>query len=272
MNTFIQKQKKGSIKPADLPDWLLSHGLRVITTEECAHLIGVPQIEVPQRLVRLRKKGKLISPARGLWIVVSPQYLEMGAPEPIEYIHQLMTYYGCEYCVGWLSAASLSGASHQAPQVFQVAVNKPLRERTIGRSTLQFYYRSYVSEISKKRLVLTNGSAFTSTPGTTMLMVSADVGICAGIDNAATIISEIAQEHDDYMKDVVSNMMLFPVSAVCRLGWILDHVADSDGLEKLEEYCRAISSPAILAPGSNRSGKIDKRWNIIENRIVEADI
>ena len=41
MNTTIQKQKKGSLAPSELPVWLVSHGLSVITTEECAFLLGL---------------------------------------------------------------------------------------------------------------------------------------------------------------------------------------------------------------------------------------
>ena len=272
METIIQKQKSGSIKPAELPDWMVSHGLSVITTEECSHLMGVPTTQVPQRLIRLRDKGKIVSAARGLWIVVSPQFREMGAPEPIQYIHRLMSFYHCEYCIGWLSAAALSGVSHQAPQVFQIATDKILRDRTIGRSRLQFFHRSYVGRISRKRVVTSDGAAISCTPAVTMLMVSTDLKISAGINNAATIVSELAQEYNDYMDDLMDNLSYFPDSAVCRLGWILDHVAGESGLEELADYCSKASSLSLLAPGGSRNGKIDKRWNIIENREVEADI
>ena len=30
--------------------------------------------------------------------------------------------------------------------------------------------------------------------------------------------------------------------------------------------------PVMLSPYDGRSGRIDKRWNVIENRIVEADV
>ena len=260
------------MRPGELSDWLISHGISVITTEECGYLLGVPAAQVPQRLVRLRKKGQLVAAARGLWIAVPAEYREMGAPEPMRYIHSLMEFYECEYCIGWLTAASLHGASHQASQVFQVAVNKQLRERAIGRSRIQFLYRSYVSTVSKRKLSFSTGSAVVCTPGATMLMAAADPAACAGIDNAATIICELADGHPDFMREVLKDAPLFSATAVHRLGWILDRVGSISGLEPLEDYCTAAAEPFILSPGSGRTGKIDKKWNIVENRRIEADI
>ena len=272
MNTIIQKQNFGILHPSELQEWLTSHGVSTVTTEECAHLFGVPVNEVSQRLVRSRAKGQLVSAARGLWVAVPAEYREMGAPEPMRYIHDLMGFYKCDYCVGWLSAASLHGASHHAPQVFQVAVTKALRKRSIGRSELQFYFRSYVRQITKKKISLSNGSAMVCSPGATMLMVAADPQYCAGIDNVATIIYELADNHPDFMKDVLADARLFPKAAVRRLGWILDHVVEVSDLRELSDFCSGSSEPAMLSPGGPRTGSIDKRWNIIENRRIEADI
>lgn len=272
MNTIIQKQNSGVLRPSELQDWLTAHGLSTVTTEECAYLLGIPINEVPQRLVRLRAKGQLVSAARGLWIAVPAECREMGAPEPIRYIHNLMGFYECDYCVGWLSAASLHGASHHAPQVFQVAVTKTLRKRTIGRGELQFYFRSYVPQITKRKMSFTNGSALVSSPGATMLMVAADPLYCGGVDNAATIIYELVDNHPDFMKDVLSDASFFPKAAVRRLGWILDHIAEVPDLSELLDLCTGSSEPAMLSPGGGRIGSIDKKWNIIENRRIEADI
>ena len=272
MNTIISKHNIGTIKPSDLPDWLISHGIATATTEECAHLFGVPEKEVPQRLVRLRKSGRMIAVARGLWAVIPAEYRKMGAPEPIVYIDALMSFYGRDYCVGWLSAAAMQGARHQAPQVFQIAVDKQIRNRQIGRSELQFFERSYIEGLSKRRITTSRGTAVTASASATMLMVSADLKISGGIDNAATIISELAEENPDYRNDLMINVPLFPKAAVSRLGWILEKIADEDDLDELADYCANGGEPTVLSPYDNRNGRIDKKWNVIENRIIEVDI
>ena len=272
MNTMIEKQDLGIIRPSQLQDWLTSHGIITVTTEECAHLLGVPIRDVSQRLVRLRSKGELVSGARGLWIAVPSEFREMGAPEPMRYIHNLMGFYDNEYCVGWLSAAAIHGASHQAPQVFQVAVAKTLRNRRIGRSELQFYNRSYASLISKKRITLASGSAYVSSIGTTMLMVAANPENCGGIDNAATVICELADNQTDFISEVLTDANFFPRAAVNRLGWILDYCAEVPCLEDMEKYCTLSSEPTMLSPGGCRMGKVNKRWNVIENRRIETGV
>lgn len=272
MNTFVERTPSGSVRPADLADWLVSHGIAVLTSEECAHLIGVPRNEVPQRLARLRAQGKFVSLSRGLWAVVPAEVRMAGAPEPMRYIDALMSYCGCEYCVGWLSAAALRGASHQAPQVFQVAVERQLKDRTIGRSSLEFHKRSYVSRVTANSVSLSSGTAVVASAGTTMLMAAADLMICSGIDNVATIVVELAEQNDGYLSEVMADLHLFPESAACRLGWILEHVASADNLESLSNYCRDTGEPTMLSPYGSRSGKIDKTWNVIENRAVEVDV
>ena len=234
MNTMIEKQDLGIIRPSQLQDWLTSHGIITVTTEECAHLLGVPIRDVSQRLVRLRSKGELVSGARGLWIAVPSEFREMGAPEPMRYIHNLMGFYDNEYCVG--------------------------------------YNRSYASLISKKRITLASGSAYVSSIGTTMLMVAANPENCGGIDNAATVICELADNQTDFISEVLTDANFFPRAAVNRLGWILDYCAEVPCLEDMEKYCTLSSEPTMLSPGGCRMGKVNKRWNVIENRRIETDV
>ncbi|MBQ6734409.1 MAG: hypothetical protein IJR00_05820, partial [Lachnospiraceae bacterium] len=252
--------------------WLVSHGIATISSQECAHLFGVPREEVPQRMVRLRKKGQFVALARGLWVAVPAEYREMHAPDPMYYIDDLMSFYGCDYCVGWLSAAALQGARQQAPQVFQLAANKMLRNRVIGRSRLQFFDRSYVSKITRRRITISSGRAYVASPGTTMLMAASDPVQCGGIDNTATIITELAEENTEYREDILKDAPLFSDTAVRRLGWVLEHVAGEDSLDALAKYCERANTPALLLSDGRRSGSIDRRWNIIVNREIEADI
>ena len=272
MDNRIYKQEKGIIKPADLTDWLIAHGISTVTAAECAHLFGVPQNEVPQRLLRQRSKGNLISLAKGLWAPVPPEYRTMGAPEPIGYMESLMNHYESEYCVGWLSAASLHGAKHQAPQVFQVATEKMIRDKTIGRSKIEFYQRAYIDLIPKQRLSTSAGSVMVASPGATMLMVASDLVIAGGIDNSATIIAELAEDHPDYMSDILTCAKLFSDTALCRLGWILEHIAGEENLDEMEKVCGGKGKRHYLSPYGSKSGLVNERWSIIENRRIEADI
>lgn len=272
MNTIIEREERGVIKPSELPTWLLSHGITTVTTKECAHLFGCDINDVPAKLVYLRKNNQIVAIARGLWVVVPVENMNMGAPEPIRYIDSLMNFYESEYCLGWLTAASSYGVSHQAPQVFQIVTNKKIRDKKIGRSELKFYERTYVKQISKKKFVVSNGIANTPTAGGTMLMLCADLLLSGGIDNVATIIGELVESCDDYIDEILVDAHLFQTSVVRRLGWILENIVNEKRLDDLKNICDDGTNPSLLSPYNSHSGPIDLNWHLIINRKIEVDI
>jgi hypothetical protein len=71
---------------------------------------------------RQQKHGHLISPRRGFYVIVPPQFMSWGAPPPSWYIDALMYHEGRPYYVGLLKAAELHGATHQAMMEFQVVL------------------------------------------------------------------------------------------------------------------------------------------------------
>lgn len=62
-------------------------------------------------------------------------------------------------------------------------------------------------------------------------------------------------------------------AAVRRLGWILEHVAEIDGLDDLARAsAERGASPSYLSPNAPRGGSLDVRWNIFVNKEVDPDI
>lgn len=190
----------------------------------------------------------------------------------MRYLDDFMTFINRDYCVGWLSAAALHGASHQAPQVFQIAVTRQVRDRTIGRSALEFHERSYIAKVPTRRASTSAGVARVASPGATMLMACSDPLLCGGLNNVATIVAELADEQPGYLADVIHGAPLFPKATICRLGWLLENVADENALDGLSDLCAGLGEPAMLSPYGPRSGEIDRKWNVIVNKRVEADI
>ena len=90
---------------------------------------------------RLQRRGALVTPRRGFYVVVSPQFASWGAPPPAWYIDALMRYEDQAYYVGLLTAAALHGATHQAVMEFQVVTAKRLPRMRVGRSLIVFYFR-----------------------------------------------------------------------------------------------------------------------------------
>jgi hypothetical protein len=53
--------------------------------------------------------------------------------------------------VALLSAAELHGPAHQAPQVFQVMVDRHVRDRHVGRARLRFFAGTHVAQAPVER-------------------------------------------------------------------------------------------------------------------------
>lgn len=262
----MERSPRTSVRAPDLADWALARGRRAFTNGDIAHLLDVPPDQVRRRLAAPRARGEWVSPSRGLWIAVPSEYRLWGAPPAMDIIDTLMRHLDVEYYVGWLSAAALYGASHQAAQVFQVATSSPVRDRQVGRSALRFYHRTHVGHVPIRQHTVATGYVQVSTVATTALDVAADVMNAGGISNAATVIVELA-EHDDFdVADVVALAPSYPAAAARRIGWVLAHFADREDLEPLRQYARdATVTPSRLNPVLPASGPVDESWMVYIN-------
>src|SRR5260370_1153097 len=127
---------------------LLSTGRVVFSRDEAQAALGFSQGALMDAAERQQRRQHLISPRRGFYVIVPPQYLAWGAPPPPWYIDDLMQHEGRPYYVGLLKAAELHGATHQAVMEFQVITDKRLPKIRAGRSTMAFYYRKDIGAVS----------------------------------------------------------------------------------------------------------------------------
>ena len=261
------------VKAKNLSSWLLSQGISSVTTGEIAQIIDTPINQLSQRMRALAERNEMVSPARGLWIPVSPEYREWGAPEAITYIDALMNHLGANYYVGWMSAAALLGASHHASQVFQVATSKTVQKRVIGRSRINCYTRSNVASLPSFQFKTRTGFAKVSTRAATMLSIANDTNLTAGLNNAANIIIELSETDEPYLREISECAHLFPMSALRRLGWIMDNFTETPSLDDL--VCISQASEIKLSKLSMNnaySGHIDRKWSIDLNTKIEPDV
>src|ERR1035437_9097134 len=90
---------------------LLAQGRAAITTAEAADALAIPRDQVRVRMHRYVQQGRVIAPARGLWVPVPPQDRVYGRLPGLEMIDVLMGHLDRDYYVGWLSAAEVHGAA-----------------------------------------------------------------------------------------------------------------------------------------------------------------
>jgi predicted transcriptional regulator of viral defense system len=261
-----------------LLDDLLAHGRHAITTAEAAASLGVPEPHVRVRFHRLARRGKVFSPARGLWVAVPPSFRSWGTLPGLQFIDALMNHLGREYYVGWLSAAELHGAAHQRPQVLQVAVDRHTDDRDLGGVHLRFVQRRHVAHLPRVRQNTPTGQVWVATTELTALDLADAPRLGGGLNNVATVLGELAESGKFSPDALTSTAEHFPLSTQRRLGYLLECVGAvelAEVLHPLAEQRRAFPAD-LLAPdagdGANADANVDKRWRLVVNTHVDPDL
>ncbi|HEY5249585.1 MAG TPA: type IV toxin-antitoxin system AbiEi family antitoxin, partial [Dermatophilaceae bacterium] len=220
------------------------------------------------------QQGRVIAPARGLWVPVPPQHRIYGSLPGLQLIDLLMRHLERDYYVGWLSAADVHGAAHQAPQALQVAVSAPVQDRAFGRVRLQFAIRTRVAAVPREQRTASTGRFWVATPATTALDLVDDPDRSGGLSNAATVIAELADDGKLTADHLVEAAGHFPITTVRRLGLLLDTLALpalTSGLERLaREHHRAPIT--ALDRHSAPDGPVDQRWRVAVNTEIDPDL
>ncbi len=259
---------------------MLSTGRLVFSREEARKALGISQGALLDAAGRQQRKNLLISPRSGFYVIVPPQYLSWGAPPPPWYIDDLMRHEGQPYYVGLLKAAELHGATHQAVMEFQVVTNKRLPKIRVGRSAIAFYYRKDMAAISiglEDRKTDT-GSMKVSSIELTMLDLVRYPRAAGGLDNIATIISDLGERIDP--GKLASLSAAFERSVIQRLGYLLESAGHGERVHALHDAMPKApplpwieleptqgSDPDLLPKPKERI----ERWHIIVRREPERD-
>lgn len=259
---------------------LLSAGRMVFTAEEAEQALGVGRGAFLDAAERLQRRKALLNPRQGFYVVVPPQFASWEAPPPAWYIDALMRHEGRTYYVGLLKAAELHGATHQAVMEFQVISAKRLPKIRAGRNLIVFYFRKDMEAVKAgiEDRKTDTGTMKISSAALTALDLLRYPRASGGIDNVATVLSDLGQKIDPEQLAAISVTVERPI--VQRLGHLLDRLGHG-----------ALSGPmlkALRARGSVPWTELDRqeardvdfaaeprerdpRWRIIVRRAPEPD-
>ena len=255
---------------AELPDALISQGRYWVSTAEAAELADVPTAHVYPGLQRLRRRGAMFSPARGFHVVIPAEYRSWGVLPGELFIDGMMRALGRDYYVSLLTAAAMHGAAHQAPQVFQVMVDRHVADRDIERVRLRFYANEHLEQMAVEERQVDTGRIRLATRETTLLDLIVHPDDAGGLSNIATVAVEIGD------LDVPRLAQLAAVrsrSVARRLGWLLDQCRADLDPGPLREIAHAGNGyPTRLVRALPARGPIDPRWNLQVNSDVEPDL
>lgn len=255
--------------PSALPDALIASGHYWATTPELRRLTGANDAALRSSLARLIREGRLFSPARGLYVVVPPEYRSWKVAPAEWFVDAMMKHLQRDYYVGFLNAAALHGASHQVPQTFRVVTTRPLKDRDIERVRLRFTEAAHVSDMPTERRTVQTGYMTVATRETTTVDLAWRPELAGGISNVATIIKEIGELDTELLARIAP---LRNRATVRRLGWMLEQFRPDLDVHWLRLVARPEEGePAMLVPGRRR-GTVDRGWGLRLNAVVEPDV
>jgi len=261
------------VRAKDLPDYLLAAGKYTFTLDEAQKLLGADEPgAVYAGLSRLRRRHEVFSPTHGLYVAVPPEYRNRGVVPGEWFINPMMSHLDRPYYVGLLTAAAMHGASHQAPQVFQVITDRSdlVRRRDIGVIRLRFYSSKSVSVDPTTRINVPSGYVVVSTKETTAVDLVGKPRASGGLSNVATILRELGELKGS---DLARVAQLRGRAVVRRVGWLVEHFGEVDDAEALRQAARLdLGEPVLLDPSKGRRGKADPTWQIRLNSVIEADV
>jgi len=266
---------KTEMNPSNAREYVASlaaGGINHFDSREVQSCLGVSADAAKLALNRLAKQEVIASPARGFYVIVPPEYRSLGCLPADQFIPALMKRVGLTYYAGLLSAAQYHGAAHHRPQEFQVFLGKSRRPIQCGAVRVAFMARKRITEIPVRNFNTPRGTILVSTPEATAIDLVGYQHRAGGLDQVATVLSELAERIDPGKLAAVAR--LAPVPWAQRLGYLLEHVGSDNKTAPLKAYVRkhARQSAALLPTAPHELSRRDKRWKLYINADVEAEL
>jgi len=258
--------------PGTFLDSLQASGRYTFSRAEAGKALGLSDVALKNALWRLARTGRVASPHRGFYVIVPPEYRAAGSLPAPWFIRDLMDFLRHPYYVGLLTAASLHGAAHQAPQEFQVVTDRPLGGIEIGRVRIRFVKKAHLSRPPTVAVKTPTGEMRVSTPEATALDLVRYPERCGGLSNVATVLQELAERLDGGELVRVAEAD-GEVAYAQRLGYLLDRVGRQEIARALAEWVNA-RAPRVtpLSPGEAITGaQRDARWRVGVNEEVDVE-
>lgn len=262
-------------KLGQLRDWiegLPTEGRYVFSRADAESVSDASSQAVAATLRRLKKRGRIVSPRRGFYVLVPPEYRAAGSPPASWFIDDLMRHQGRRYYVALLTAAALHGAGHQQPMAFQVLSDDDERDIELGRVRIEFHVSRLVVGAATQKIQTETGTMVGSTPETTAFDLVRFPSAAGYWNNIATVLGELAESLDPGLLAAGAERVARSDSQ--RLGWLLDLLGEhrlADALAAVLEGDRLVPTPLSTARDASDAA-LDPRWRILVNDEVEPDL
>lgn len=253
-------------------DTLTANGRISFTTRDLQTAMKSTYKAVERSIYRLKRKGEIATPAKGYYLILTPEFRKLGCLPPDYFIDDLMRYWQQSYYVGLLSAALFLGAAHQQPQIFQVVTNQYHKPIRCGHVRIDFITKKSFTNTPIKKLKTHTGTMNISTPETTMRDLINYIRRSGGISHVATIIDELAESVDpSHLKNLI--VATQEMTWTQRLGFLLDYLGHNKLADTLHPFLKREKVNIVpLVPYSKMTNtKRNKKWRVAVNAVIESD-
>lgn len=261
-----------------LHDWVTDEMIRgkyFFTKKDVLELhLPITEQALQNNLNRLTSRGTIMSPWHNFYVIIPTEYKLRGIVPPSFYIDRLMKFLKRDYYVSLLSAASLNGASHQKPMIFQTTLNGKSIRPVIKKGTfIEFTLRQDLPLMFTKQIKTQSGYMNISNAELTALDIVANEQKIGGLSRAAEILLELTETLTwDESKQNLLNY--FSNATIQRLGYLLDfvdaHTHADDLYSLLKQKTNAIRK-VPLKQDVDINTTTNNRWKIIENYRIDID-
>jgi predicted transcriptional regulator of viral defense system len=270
---------------ADLEDFIdrqLSAGRGWFTKPAAVAALRQSPHAFQAAVARLSKKGRLVSPRRGFYLILRPEDRTLGAPDPARWIDPLMSHLGLDYRISLLRAAAFHGAAHQAAMVFQVLAPRQLPSIEIGRQRVEFLFQApRAFSCSNRpewlcRLKTEGGYAKIAGVELTLLDICRYFHRAGGLNGAAQAVHDLGRKANGRI--LAEAAAAYENTAVRRLGYLLErfgHARQARALRPFADRAKSFTTidPSVkpLLPQTAMKTDRDQGWKLILNTAAEID-
>lgn len=260
----------------------LAQGRAFFTAATAGAATGLSSAALKSALARLSRKGLVVSPRRGFYLILRPEDRALGAADPARWIDPLMRFLQLDYRVSLLRAAAFHGASHQAAMIFQVVAPRQLRPIAIGRQRIEFLYQSpaaFSAVNTPARLSrLKTAAGYCKVAGVELTLLDScryfhRAGGINGVAQAAFELGGRARP-----RVLAAAAAAYENAVVRRLGYLLEHfghVRQADALRPLAHQAKSFKQldPSLrhVAPELTVVQDRNTAWKMIVNLPIEVD-
>ena len=256
------------------------HGERHFTLEKLMADMELSKNAALNTIYRINDQCELISPLKGLYVIVPPEHKLHGCIPAEELIPIIMKHLGAEYYVALLSAAGFYGAAHQKIFKFQVTTNARITHPwEFGQIKIEVIRKKDLSNLPLQDFTVSTGYLKVAAPELVALDLLEYTYRCGGLNNVVTVFSELIENLDaDKLIKLATD--IDAAYQLQRIGYIVDNIELMDEesadkfIVKLADYVSQ-NKPKYL-PLSSKIPKNKfprcKKWRIVINTEIESDL